>query len=129
MAAGIPHGLKTTDTIELGRTSSTDDREIEFNTGDGASNRKIIVPDAGSEVQITGNTLSVGDDLDTDKFINARNGDANLPFLKYNSALSRWEKSNDGLVAQDIGAGGGPAAANRKRGPAPEASRLRESYS
>ena len=35
--------------------------------------------------KITDNDLLLGDNLDSDKQIKARNGDTNLPFLKYDS--------------------------------------------
>lgn len=57
--------------------------------------------------QTISDDFAIGDGTDTDKTITAQNGDANEPKLKYDSAGSKWQFSNDGVVYTDIGAGGG----------------------
>jgi len=51
------------------------------------------------------NTASFGDGADTDKFIEANKGDVNNPKLRWNSAASKWQFTNDGTSYTDIGSG------------------------
>jgi len=51
---------------------------------------------------VTGNTLSIGDGADTDKVIEAANGDANTPKMQYDADTSRWQFSNNGTTWIDI---------------------------
>ncbi len=109
--AGVPHKL-TSDSIELGRPTSTDDKDILFNTGDGAGNTKIVVDDANQDLSITADKLKVGDGTDTNKIIEADNGDANPPQLRYNASTSKWQRSDDGLIFEGIGSGAGGGGVN-----------------
>lgn len=61
-AAGVPEKILS-DSIILGKGSSTDSKNIEFNTGDGASNVNLTVTDArlGS---LNTNSLTLGDGTD-----------------------------------------------------------------
>lgn len=52
------------------------------------------------------NTFRMGDGLDTHKVIEADNGDAHLPAMRYNYITSKWQFSNNGEDWSDIGSGG-----------------------
>lgn len=54
-----------------------------------------------------GNDLKIGDNTDTDKTIYAYNGDANNPFIQYDSATNQWLISNDGTSTFVPGTGAG----------------------
>ena len=54
-----------------------------------------------------GNTFAIGDGADTiDKVLQANNGFATPPAIKYNHTTSTWQCSNDGVIFFDIGSGG-----------------------
>ena len=67
-AAGVPVQTSTDEFIH-GRATSTDDKEIEFNTGDSPNNIKIKVDDSKNGAFST-NQFSIGDGTNTvQKFI------------------------------------------------------------
>ena len=74
-AEGIPQKFGATDILQVGKTSSVDDKEIIFNTGDGAGNTKLFVDDTNQDLHTNANTLFIGDGIDLDKVIVALNGD------------------------------------------------------
>jgi len=98
-----------TDIMQIGIGSSADDKEVIFNTGDGASNTKIVVDDSTQKLRSSANDLGFGDDANTDKTFIAETGEANEPYLKYDATANKWVAANDGLTEQDIiaSAGGG----------------------
>ena len=63
-----------------------------------------------SDITFSTGTIYLGDGTTTkNKSIRANNGDANLPFLRYNEGLSQWQFSDDGVntinFATNTGAG------------------------
>ena len=58
-------------------------------------------------IEHQGPIFKIGDGTTAaDKDIQAVNGDANPPTLRYNETSNKWEFSNDGTTFQEIGAGG-----------------------
>jgi len=112
LAEGIPQDFGTTDTLKFGKGTSTDDKELIFDTGDSTSNRKIVVPDSGDSIDLSGDTLKIGDGTASDKTIEANTGSSPAPAIRFNNSLSRWEKSNDGTNYLDIGSGSGGGGIN-----------------
>jgi len=53
------------------------------------------------------NSFTIGDGLDTDKFVIINNGDENPPKLRYNATLSKWQLTHDGInwitITEDTG--------------------------
>ncbi|MCC7494450.1 MAG: hypothetical protein IT204_18985 [Fimbriimonadaceae bacterium] len=50
------------------------------------------------------NSLAIGAGMDADLVLYARNGDANLPALRYQASGNCWQFSNDGTTWADLGA-------------------------
>lgn len=64
--------------------------------------------DPGSHTQNTDtgtdkNDFAIGDGLDSDKIIIAKNADGNKPKLRYNSITNAWQYSNNGVDYFDFG--------------------------
>jgi hypothetical protein len=53
------------------------------------------------------NSWDIGDNTDNDKYLYAKNGDANKPGIKYNHTSNKWQYANDGITWSDMGSGGG----------------------
>lgn len=49
-----------------------------------------------TDISQTGNSLAVGDGLDTDKTITANNADTNKPYIKFEKEKDRWVFSSEG---------------------------------
>jgi hypothetical protein len=60
----------------------------------------------GDGSSLTLNRLTIGHG-NVDKYIDAEQGLASTPFMRYNAVHARWEFSNDGVVVVPFGAGGG----------------------
>ncbi len=60
------------------------------------------VTGVGDGAQLLLNRLVLGH-ADVDKYIDAEQGLASTPFLRYNATHSRWEYSNDGIVVMTFG--------------------------
>lgn len=68
----------------------------------------IDIVDTLVNLVIDSNNIEFGDGADSaNKFILFNNGDANTPGIRYNVTSSKLQFSNDGLVWQDFGTGGG----------------------
>lgn len=112
-AAGVPERFPT-DIIQFGKNSSTDDKQIIIDTGDGVNNPTITVDDANTDftfnqdVNVTGNNFNLGDGTNTNKVwewdIGA--GAAN-PKYRYSQADASLQFANDGVNFRNIGAGSG----------------------
>ncbi len=103
--AGIPITEPSSDAIIFGVASSSDSKEIEFNTGDGGSNVKLTVDDSRN-VTLNTNELTLGDGAATDKKIIFNIGGSN-PEIRWNNADSRIQFSNDGVTFKNVGSGAG----------------------
>jgi hypothetical protein len=51
------------------------------------------------------NSFGIGDGTDGNKVLEANNGDANVPVIRYNSSTNKWEFANDGVTFAAIGSG------------------------
>ena len=98
-AAGVPEKILS-DSIILGKGSSTDAKEIEFNTDDSPNNVKMSVDDSRNATLNT-NQLTMGDGTASDTTIVNDRGGSN-PFIKYDQGSGKWQLSNDGGAAGDI---------------------------
>ncbi len=103
--AGIPITEPSSDAIIFGVASSSDSKEIEFNTGDAGSNVKLTVDDSRNVVLNT-NQLTLGDGAATDKKIIFNIGGSN-PEIRWNNADSKIQFSNDGVTFKNVGSGAG----------------------
>jgi len=110
IAAGIDFKTST-DQLIHGVPGSTDDKSMEFDTGDGASNVKLTVDDS-RDASLSSNKLSIGDGASSDKTLEANDGSSPAPAFKWNSTLSRWEFSNDGTSFRAVGSGSGGGGIN-----------------
>lgn len=52
------------------------------------------------------NTFKIGDQTDSDVYIYADNGDANLPYVRYDAGTSSWFYSDDGTTDSPMGGAG-----------------------
>lgn len=107
LGAGIPAQFNGSDVLRFGVSSSTDDKAIEFNTGDGASNVQVGVDDSLNGYFKT-DALSVGDGAASDKSLifDVGAGGSN-PFFKWDNTLGKLQFSNDGTSVKSIGSGSG----------------------
>lgn len=108
IAAGITHKLRT-DALLLGIASSGDDKVVEFDTGDGASNKKITLDGTTKNGSFNINDLTLGDGAASDKQLIWDIGGSN-PRIKWDDAAGALQFSNDGSTFAAIGSGGGGGA-------------------
>jgi len=96
-----------TDQLQIGISTSGDDKEIIVDTGDGASNPKIKVD--GTSKKFSLNTdLTIGTGLGADQKLIYDNGSgANNPFMGYDQASGKLVFSNDGSLVKKFGTGSG----------------------
>lgn len=113
MAAGVPEQFAT-DLLKLGRPSSSDDKVIEINTGDGASNPKITVDmtnkdfDFNKALNIVETQLKLGKGVSEDLLMVFDVGaGASNPVFKWDSTAGALSFANDGVNFKKIGSGGG----------------------
>lgn len=97
------------DQLIIGNPGSSNDKKVEFDSGDGAGNRSIISPDSGQRFNFVNvDELKFGDGSDSgDKRLIADVNGANDPEIRFNTTSGAWQFSTDGSVFQDVGAGGG----------------------
>ena len=119
IGAGIQQNFPT-DILKMGVGSSTDDKEIIIDTGDGASNPKIVIDmtnkdfdftkavNVAGDLLSTGNQYTMGDGAASNKIVEFDIGaGANNPKFRWNNTDSSLEFSNDGLNFRRIGSGAG----------------------
>lgn len=80
------------DQYTLGQGSSSSDKGFIFNTGDGASNKKLLIEDVSKLLKFDGNSFQLGDGADTDKEFKF-NGSSKS--LKYNATTDEFEFNDD----------------------------------
>lgn len=68
--------------------------------------------DGGAIDGTSANAFNLGDGADNTKTLFANNGDTHKPFMRYNAASNKWEFSNDGQAASELGSGGGAGDVN-----------------
>lgn len=100
-AAGIPHKIQQ-DQLQLGQGASTDNKVIEFNTGDSAFNVKLQVDDSRNG-SLSTNQLTLGEGDAANKRVILDRGGSNAE-IRWNEGTSRLEFSNDGSAFDNIGA-------------------------
>lgn len=127
--AGVVQKMQT-DTVQLGVGSSTDDKQIIFDTGDGGSNARILVDDAtqgfdlnkalditgiltttgaanvGGALDVGGNSVTLGDGAASDKSIVLDRGGSN-PSIRWSESSSKIQFTNDGTNYKNLGSGSG----------------------
>jgi hypothetical protein len=113
IGAGVIN-IVPSDNWRLGIGSSSDDKVIEIDTNDGASNPKIVIDmtdkdfDFSAAVNIAGDLLKLGDGTNSDKVIEFDIGASpNNPRFRWSTTNSAIEFSNDGIVFKKIGSGTG----------------------
>lgn len=104
----------TDDVLKLGKPGSSSDKQLVFDTGDGANNPKIVIDmvdkdfDFNKAVNIAGDLLKVGDGTNTNKEVVFDIGaGVNNPRFRWNSTNNVLEFSVDGAAYKKIGSGSG----------------------
>lgn len=94
--------------IKFGIGESPSDKIIEFNTGDGVNNRKIIVDEANKDGRFTVNKFIFGDSLDTNKVLDFDIGSGALnPRIFFDTVEDELMFTNNGVDIEPIGSGSG----------------------
>lgn len=127
-AAGVTEKFPT-DTIQMGKSGSSDTKKLIFDVGDGVTNPNLNVDvinkdfEFSKTLNIIGNLnatlnsvvdgsitaktgLTLGSGVQADKSITVDRGGSN-PFLKWDEAIDSWVFSNDGSIAKKLGSGSG----------------------
>ena len=114
LAAGVTERFPA-DVIQFGKNSSTDNKQIIFDTGLGVNNPSITVDGSGGNFVEINKQFNVVDDLF--KFGSGATGDqvmefdigsgASNPKFKWEQSLSSFSFSNDGLNFKKLGSGSG----------------------
>jgi hypothetical protein len=121
------------DVLQLGRASSGTNKSLTFDTGEGASNKKLeldaITKQLSANTGLTASSLTATgavsastlnveststlkgnltarDGTSGDWSLTVNKGSAN-PYLKWNNTLTKWTFSNDGSVEKKLGSGSG----------------------
>jgi hypothetical protein len=95
MISGLAFGQAQfpNDTLKIGQGSTSNDKSIIFDTDDGGSNKKLSVEKTSKLLKYDGNSLSLGDNLGSDKTLTF-----DLPTdetFKWNNTTSLFELSDD----------------------------------
>lgn len=113
IASGVPQQWAT-DLLKFGVGASSDNKVLEFNTGDGVANPKITVDISDNSfnfseaVKVASTLLEVGNGTNVEKIIEFDVGlGAANPKFRWNSTDGRLEFSNDGVLFKAIGSGSG----------------------
>ena len=125
LGAGITHTIQS-DNIRFGIGTSTDEKAIEFNTGDSPNNVVLGINDS-KEMRVTTLKQTLGDGTDANVTIVADQATVD-GFIRKNSTSGKWEFSNDGTSVKDIGSGGGGGGVNVAKNPDLEAGDPPDNY-
>ena len=113
IGAGVIQKMNT-DKIQFGISTSTDEKEIIVDVGDGATNPRIKVDSTDKDfsfnknVRVEGNRIIIGDGTNTDKFFEWDIGlGANNPYFSWDSASNALSFTNDAVSVKKIGSGSG----------------------
>ena len=130
-AAGVPQKFPT-DTLQIGKPSSSANKDLIFDTNLGASNPKVRANPTNGKFELNkpldvtgaigatgdisatgtgsiGGNLTIGTGAAADKSITVNRGGSN-PFLKWSETALSWIFSNDGTLEKKLGTGGGGAS-------------------
>lgn len=99
------------DLLKFGQASSGANKVLEFNTNDGANNKKLIINGTTKQGSLNVNELTIGNGVAGDKklLLDIGAGAAN-PLFKWDNASTKLQFSNDGTNFKNIGSGSGGAA-------------------
>lgn len=109
VAFAVPHTIRQ-DQVQLGRGANAIDKEVIFDTGDGASNKRVVVDGTTKNGSFNVDIYTVGDGTSGNKDIIYDAGlGASNPVLRWDDTAERLQFSNDGTVFKLIGNGAGGA--------------------
>jgi hypothetical protein len=93
--------------VTVDDTDKADGKILQFNSTSGNLEYESLAAGhtQNTDTGTSSDDFAIGDGTDTDKTITAANGDGNEPLLKYDSAVNKWQYSNDGTTFNDIGSG------------------------
>jgi hypothetical protein len=113
-AAGVDEKKTGADRIIFGVSSSSDAKEVIFNTGDGASNAKMAVDNSRNisiatdgSITLDSNAALIGDGLSSDKTLKFDIAGSDDPGFKWDSAEQKIKFSNNGADFKSLGSGSG----------------------
>lgn len=96
------------DVLKIGRSASTNDKIIEFETGDSPNNVELKVDDTNLDGFFSVDVFSLGDGAgDQALLFNEGSALANQPRIKWDDTSGKLQFSNDGTVFKSIGSGAG----------------------
>ncbi len=93
-------------TVKLGKSGSSSNKEIIFDTGNGTTNKKLQLNHSTKELSATSNDFKLGDAAASSKKITFDRG-SNNPVIRWNESTSSLEFTNDGSNYTQIGSGSG----------------------
>lgn len=92
--------------VQLGKKGSTLDKSIVFDTGDGTSNKKLILNHSTKQLSTTSNTVGIGDGAASNKAIVFDRGGSNAQ-IRWNESATALEFTKDGSTFKKFGSGSG----------------------
>lgn len=99
------------DLLKVGKASSSADKVFEFETNDGANNKKLKLITSTNASTFNVNDFMLGDGVAGDKKLKFDIGaGAGNPYFQWNNTQSRLQFTNDGTNFKNIGSGSGGAA-------------------
>jgi len=99
------------DLLKLGQGSTGANKVLEFNTNDGASNKKLIINGSTKQGSLNVNEMTFGNGVAGDKkLIFDVGAGASNPLFKWDNASTKLQFTNDGTNFKNIGSGSGGAA-------------------
>lgn len=96
----------TDDQLKVGKKAANTDKEIVFDTGNGTSNKKIKLIKSTKQLQLTSDTVSIGNGASGPKALIFDRGGSN-PEIRWNESLSTFEFAKDGASFKSFGSGSG----------------------
>lgn len=109
-STGIAFAAKTgDDSFQIGNPSSSVDKKLIFDTGDGASNKYILLDHSLKELSTNVDKLTLGTGAAANQSVIFNRGGSN-PTIRWNESNSVLEFSNDGTSFTNIGSGSGGSA-------------------
>lgn len=94
------------DTWQIGNPTSTNDKKVIFDTGDGVSNKAIVIDHTTKKMSTNVDELKVGSGSAANQSLIFNRGGSN-PVLRWNESNSVLEFANDGSSFTNIGSGSG----------------------
>lgn len=106
-STGVAFAAKTgDDSFQIGNPTSSNDKKLLFDTGDGAANKYILLDHSLKELSTNVDKLTLGTGAAANQSIIFNRGGSN-PTIRWNEVNSVLEFTNDGSSFTNIGSGSG----------------------